>query len=43
MRFGHGDEGHIAFGLKVEHVPLADQSKADEADADAVVGAEHRA
>ena len=39
--FGHGDHVHVAFGLKVEHMPLADQAKADEADADAIIGADH--
>ena len=40
MDLGDGDEVDVGLGLEVEDVPLADQAVADEADADAVVGAE---
>ena len=39
MTFGYRHKIHIRLLLKIEHVPLADQPKADEADAHALVRA----
>src|SRR5262249_27562192 len=41
VRLGDGDEGGVLLLLEIEDVPLADQAEADEADADALVGAGH--
>ena len=38
MALGDRDDVHIRLIAKVEHVPLADQAIADEADADFFVG-----
>ena len=40
---GDGDEVDVGLVLEVEDVPLADQAEADEADADALVGADDAA
>src|SRR5262245_51234735 len=41
MGLADPDAGHVVLRLKIEDVPLADESIADKADADAVIRPEH--